>query len=230
MRVELNDVSKGRKGRALPPTSVAFASGQAVLAQAETEQRPTVLGLLASGRMHPDSGSVLIDGRMDAASLRRRIALVDAPHVSDPDSNVTFAGVVAEELMFAGRPSDPLSARRWLDTLGLREQAMAPIGDVPPNDRLRALCELALLREGVEGIVLVAPDRHGGEPLVWWQLAEELAARGLAVLVVAGLASAWSIRHADSIAAIARTEASLADMQGAFDEREAAWAQSGGEA
>lgn len=228
MRVELKAVTKGRKGRALPETSVAYRSGTAVLAAAETEQRPTVLGLLASGRMVPDSGTVLIDGRADASALRRRIALVDAPDVSDPDSSVLLAGIVSEELMFAGRRSNPLAAWRWLDELGLKGLATTPIANVGPAERLRVLCELAVLRKGVEGIVLVAPDRHGGEPLVWWRLAQEFAARGLAVLVIAGYASEWSIRHEQSLKDIAEAEASLGEALGAFDEREAAWAQSGG--
>lgn len=186
MKVELRAAAKGR---ALPETSLSFESGRAVLACAETEQRPTVLGLLSSGRMRPASGTVEIDGRTDAASLRRRVALVDAPDVSDPDPNVLVAGVVAEELMFAGRRSDPLAARRWLDALGLGDLALTPISTVEPAVRVRILCELAALRPGVDGIVLVSPDRHGGEPSVWWRIAEEFAGRGLAVLVIAGRAS-----------------------------------------
>ncbi|MET0295934.1 MAG: hypothetical protein ABW024_00925 [Microbacterium sp.] len=186
MRVELRGASKGR---ALPDTSLVYESGRAQLVCAETEQRPTVLGLLASGRMRPGSGTVEIDGRPDASALRRRVALVDAPDVSDPDPNVLVAGVVAEELMFAGRRSDPIAARRFLDSLGHGDLALAPISTVEPAVRLRILCELAALRPGVDGIVLVSPDRHGGEPSVWWRLAEQLAARGLAVLVIAGRAS-----------------------------------------
>ena len=77
MRIELTTVSKGRRGEALPPTSLAYVSGEARLALAETEQRPTVLGLIASGRMAADAGTVTVDGRTDAAALRRAIALVD---------------------------------------------------------------------------------------------------------------------------------------------------------
>lgn len=186
MRVEVRAASKGR---ALPEISTAFESGRAVLVYAETEQRPTVLGLLASGRMRPARGVVEIDGRVDAGALRRRVALVDAPDVSDPDPNVLVAGVVAEELMFAGRRSDPVAARRWLDELGLGELALVAVSTIEPAARLRILCELAALRSGVEGLVLVSPDRHGGEPLTWWRLAEELAGRGLAVLVIAGRAA-----------------------------------------
>lgn len=193
MRIELRGVSKGRAGQSLPATTVGFESGRATLARAETEQRPTVLGLIASGRMRPDTGTVTVDGQADARSIRRLIALVDAPDVSDPAPNVTVTGVAAEELMFAGLSSNPVSVARWLDDLGLRAIARTPIANVDPIDRLRLLTELAILRDGVEGLVLVAPDRHGGDPIAWWELARRLADRGFAVLVIAGDASAAAI-------------------------------------
>ncbi|WP_200847095.1 hypothetical protein [Microbacterium sp. 18062] len=189
MRIDVHEVSKGRRGQALPETSLAYLSGSARLAVAETEQRPTVLGLIASGRMRPDTGSVTIDGEADTASLRRRVALVDAPDVSDPAPNVTVATVVSEELMFAGRPANPLATRAWLHEHDLGGQARVPIADIRPVDRLRLLLELTVLRRDVEGLVLVSPDRHGGDPLAWWPLVEEFAERGLAVLVIAGEAS-----------------------------------------
>ncbi len=190
MRIELHAVSKGRGGLALPESTLAFESGEAALAVAETEQRPTVLGLIASGRMRPDAGAVLVDGRDDTAALRRRIALVDAPGVCDPAPNVTVAGITGEELMFAGLLATPLAARRWLDSHGFGDVAATPIADVQPSRRVRLLLELAVLRAGVEGLVLVSPDRHGGTPADWWSVVEEFAARGFAVLVVAGAASA----------------------------------------
>lgn len=189
MEIALHEVAKGRAGRALPPTTLAYRTGAATLAVAETEQRPTVLGLLASGRMRPDAGTVTIDGRADAAALRRTVALVDALDVSEPEPNVAVAGVVAEELMFAGSAPNPFAARRWLDDLGLGDLAGVPIGEVAPAARLRILLELAALRPGVRALVLASPDRHGGEPAVWWRLAEEFADRGFAVLVIAGVAS-----------------------------------------
>nr|WP_246149989.1 hypothetical protein [Agromyces intestinalis] len=193
MRVELRGVSKGRNGQVLPATTVGFESGRATLVRAETEQRPTVLGLIASGRMRPDTGTVTIDGRAGSGTIRRRIALIDAPAVSDPAPDVTVAGVAAEELVFAGIPSNPVSVARWLDDLALRQLARHPIATVAPAARLRLLTELAILRDGVEGLVLVSPDRHGGDPVEWWTLARDLADRGFAVLVIAGDASAAAI-------------------------------------
>lgn len=197
MRVELREVAKGRRDLALPPTSLTFRSGRATLAIAETEQRPTVLGLIASGRMRPDGGTVTLDGARATRSLRRRTALIDAPDVSDAPPNISTVGVVGEELMFAGRPADPISARRWLDEHDLRAFSRVPIGDVPATDRIRMLLELAVLRPGVDGLVLVSPDRHGGDPRAWWALAQEFAGRGYAVLVIAGQAAANLLTESD---------------------------------
>ena len=189
MRVQLEQVTKGQRQGALPVTDLSFETGHATLEIAETEQRPTVLGLLASGRMRAESGAVLIDGKRDTRSLRRRVALVDAPDVSAPEPNVSVTGVVAEELMFARWRSGPATARRWLREQGLGDVSRIPMSNLEPAARVRILCELALLRSGVEGIVLVSPDRHGGDPHAWWDIAIEIAERDVAVLVLAGIAS-----------------------------------------
>ncbi|CAN7153655.1 hypothetical protein LJR186_000102 [Microbacterium foliorum] len=202
MRVTLHEVSKGRGGQSLPTTSLEFHSGAVRFALAETEQRPTVLGLIASGRMRPDTGRVTIDGDSDNKALRRTIALVDAPDVSDPHPDITLAGVVGEELMFAGVGATPVHARRWLNQLGFGELAGVPIGNVDPAARVRILCELAILREGTEGIVLVSPDRHGGSPDGWWRIASEFADRGYAMLVVIGGSAAVALERMHELEAI----------------------------
>lgn len=189
MRIVLDQVSKGRGEDALRPTTVTFESGSATLARAETQQRPTVLGLLASGRMTPGTGVVTVDGVADPARMRREIALVDAPLVSDPAPNVSTLGIVEEELMFSGGRATAGGARERLETLGLARWARTPIANVDPTDRVRLLLELAAARPEVSGIVLVSPDRHGGDPQGWWDAALDLAGRGLAVLVIAGDAS-----------------------------------------
>ncbi|WP_187266481.1 MULTISPECIES: hypothetical protein [unclassified Salinibacterium] len=193
MFIAVNEVSKGRNESALPKISVEFQSGRATLALAETAQRPSVLGLIASGRMRPDTGHVTIDYAQDAHSLRARVALVDAPDVNDPSPEVSVYTVVAEELMFAGLPAGPRATRRALGPLGVEQWRSWTIGTVPPIVRIRLLTELAVMREDVEGIVLTAPDRHGGDPAAWWDRANELASRGYAVLVIAGVASASAL-------------------------------------
>lgn len=189
MRIVLDTVSKGP---ALPTMSLAFETGTATVVGVETAKRPTVLGLVASGRMRPDSGSVRVDGSVAYGTIRTAIALVDAPDVSDPSPAVTLAGVTAEELMFAGRPANPWEVMRVLEGFGFQDYARRSMGDLPPAVRIRVLAELALLREGVRGLVLVSPDRHGGAPADWAELARELAERGLAVLVIVGHASAFA--------------------------------------
>ncbi|WP_197055660.1 hypothetical protein [Microbacterium sp. ZOR0019] len=202
MKIALQDVSKGRGGQALPATSLEFHTGAVRFALAETEQRPTVLGLIASGRMRPDTGRVSIDGTTDPKALRRHLALVDAPDVSDPHPDITLAGVVGEELMFAGVGATPLHARRWLARLGFSELASVPIGNIDPAARVRILCELAVLREGVEGLVLVSPDRHGGRPDGWWRIAGEFADRGYAMLVIVGGSAAVALERMHEFEAI----------------------------
>ncbi|WP_211217944.1 hypothetical protein [Microbacterium luticocti] len=199
MRIELHEVTKGRRALALPATSVVFETERPQLAIAETEQRPTVLGLIASGRMGADTGTVTIDGRADAARLRRQVALVDAPDVCDPAPDVTVAGIACEELMFAGRPSNPISARRWLEANGFGPYARTPVADIPPHVRIALLLELTALRDEVRGMVLVSPDRHGGDPIAWWRLVEEFARRGYAMLAIAGVASAMVLRRDASV-------------------------------
>jgi len=195
MRIAVHDISKGKKGRALPTTSLEIETGHARFVLAETELRPTVLGLIATGRMRPDTGEVTIDGTRNDRDLRRRMALVDAPEVSDPHPGVTLAAVVGEELMFAGLPATPLHARRWLEQIGFAELAAQPIGTIKPSVRVRVMAELAVLRDDVEGFVLVSPDRHGGRPEGWWRIATEFAERGFAVLVIVGGSAAAVIER-----------------------------------
>lgn len=193
MIITLTGVSKGRQGSALPETSIEFSTGRASLAVAETAQRPSVLGLLASGRMRPDTGVVAIDGDIDYPLMRSRIALIDAPDVNDPDVDVTVSAIVSEELMFAGRPAGRLAVRRIISDLGYQAWRNRTIGTVPAMVRIRLLTELATMREGVDALILTAPDRHGGDPAEWWARSTDLAARGFAVLAIAGVASATAL-------------------------------------
>ncbi|AYF97753.1 hypothetical protein [Protaetiibacter intestinalis] len=183
MRISLTGVDKGS---ALPPTTLSYGTGELVLAEAETAERPTVLGLIASGRMRPAHGEVRIDGADDTRRIRREIALVDAPAVSEPPPGVTLAGVAAEELMFAGRWASAKAALAILEELGAAADAGTRMADLAPATRVRVLAELALLRPGVRGLVVVSPDRHGGEPAHWQAALAELAERELAVLAVIG--------------------------------------------
>ncbi|MGH1526293.1 hypothetical protein ACRAWC_20475 [Leifsonia sp. L25] len=88
--------------------------------------------------------------------MRRRIALIDAPDVSEPTADVTVSGIVAEEPHVRRlRASHPLAVSRMLRELNASEWARYAIGTVPPTVRIRLLAELALLRKGADGLSCV---------------------------------------------------------------------------
>lgn len=189
MKIDLKAVTKEAKRELLQETSFSYKSDEVTLVCAESDQRPTVLGLIASGRMRPDSGEVLIDGEKNLRLLRRKIALVDAPDISEPEPNVLTLGVVQEQLMFAEQRATPQAAMEWLRLNKLAKWARVPIANVQPSARIRMLLELAASRANVTGIVLVSPERHGGDPNSWWGTVVKLAERGYAVLVISGVAA-----------------------------------------
>jgi cellulose synthase/poly-beta-1,6-N-acetylglucosamine synthase-like glycosyltransferase len=53
----------------------------------------------------------------------------------------------------------------FLTSVGVPGASRRTISTVAPTDRVRLLTELAVLREDVTALVLVSPDRHGGDPL-----------------------------------------------------------------
>ena len=184
IRVELRDAAVGRgPAAALPPTSTAYRSGSVTVVVTEGEQRSVVLSLVAAGRMKTDGGTVT------PAGLAPRVALVDTPGVAEHPADVRVATVVREELALAGRHG----AARELARLGLADWARRPFGALPAADRIRMLAELALLRPGVEALIVTSPERHGGDPLVWFRTLRQLAARGIAVLVVTDAATARAL-------------------------------------
>ncbi len=182
MLITLDRVRIGHgAGAALPEISLSYETGRATVVATETEQRPTVLSLVAAGRMRVDGGTV------SPANLRSVAALVDTPNVAEAPEDVALRRIVREELALAG---SRLRADSVLAEHGLADYARAPFGTVPPLARIRLLCELALLRPGVRAIVLTSPERHGAHPAEWWRLAQDIASRDVAVLVVTDRASA----------------------------------------
>ena len=115
MRVRLDQVQKGRRGEALGATSLSYRSGRATLAVAETEQRPTVLGLIASGRMRPDAGTVALDEATDRRAhnaLRRRGAPLHPPGVRAPAPHPPGPGGGARGQGFSRAASRPPAGPR----------------------------------------------------------------------------------------------------------------------
>lgn len=114
-----------------------------------------------------------------------------------------MASVVREELVFASRPAGRRAVRDFLAQHGLADYARVPVRSLPPIERVRVLSELALLRSGVEAIVVTSPERHGGEPSGWYDELAAISARGITVLIVTDAVTA------DSLSALGAIDATV---------------------
>jgi hypothetical protein len=157
----------------------------------------TALALALGGRLATDAGSVELDGVRSGRRLRRGVALVDVPGVSEPDDVLPLRTVVAEELAMAGRPTRHGAVQAYLDERDAGHLAGHQLEAVPPDVRTAILTEIAAARPGVLALVLTVPDRFGGDPHTWWQLAGEFAAKGYAVVVTCTDASAYQLTTAE---------------------------------
>jgi ABC-2 type transport system ATP-binding protein len=195
MQIDLIDAAVGHGPAAdLPPITLTVNGAAPTIVATETERRPTVLSLVAGGRMNVDAGSVLVDGRRDDDRLRELTALVDTPLVADPPGDVALSEIIGEELMLAGRKNNARAVRQELDRFHAASYAAEPITKVPSAIRLRLLTELAASRPGVEALIITSPERFGGNPHDWWALANEFCARGYAVLVITNEAALEAVR------------------------------------
>lgn len=191
MRVQLERAAIGRGlGAAVPALDLIVDGPLPVVVAVQTDERPLLVSMLLAGRIRCDSGRVLVDGRDDADELRRRSALVDTPIVAEPTAGVALKTIVAEEFSFAGLPTSGRAVRAFLADHNLAEYASLPVRSLLPADRIRVLCELAVLRAGVDGIIVTSPERHGGEPSQWFGPLAGLAERGVTVTVVTDYATA----------------------------------------
>ena len=213
MPLQLTGVSvDGRHGPLLEPLDLTLAPGERVLLAAEPGHGHTALALAATGRLAPDTGGVLMTSpNADPATpaglavVRAATAVVDVPGVDEPEDVLTVADVVAEGLAYAGRRGLPRDVRAWVDgfldrwawrwphpvdAAALRRRR---VDALPAAARTALLAELACAAPAVRYLVLTLPDRHGGDPADWWEVARSLAARGLGVLVLATPASARAL-------------------------------------
>ena len=166
---------------AVPPLTLAINPGEPSVIAVETDERPLLVSMLLGGRTRADSGRVLLDGREDAAALRRRVALVDTPFVAEPPAGISLAAVVAEEFSFAGRSTSKAAVTEFLDHHGLADHAHLAIRALPPVDRVRLFAELALLRDDVDILIITSPERHGADPSGWYTALAAIAERGTGV-------------------------------------------------
>ncbi|MGL3198680.1 MULTISPECIES: hypothetical protein [Curtobacterium] len=189
--LELDHVGIGEEpGAALPTVSAVAGPGRPGIVAVETEQAPVLASLVAGGRMRPDRGRVLVDGREDPAAVRRAFALVDTPGVAEPFPVMSCRRTVREELAYAGQRPSREHVDTVLESLGMTQYADTHVQRVPTEVRVRLLVELALLREGVTGLVITSPERHGGAVEDWFAVVRDVALRGVTVLLVTSKAAA----------------------------------------
>lgn len=155
----------------------------------ETDERPMLVSLLIGGRLRPDTGRMLVDGREDVDELRRRSALVDTPIVAEAGAGIALGTIVAEEFSFAGLATSRRAVRLFLAEHGLAEYAALAFRALPPAERIRLFSELAVLRPGVAAIIITSPERHGAAPESWYPAVEAIAARGILVAIVTDAAT-----------------------------------------
>ena len=158
LRIELRGVPQGRAAarRCPRPPSASSPAGRRSRAP-RPSSAPRCSGCSPSGRMRPDTG---------ARRHRRRERMPPPSAAASPSSTPPTSptppptsrsrGVAAEELMFAGIPSNPVSVVALARRPRARASSRACRSRTSrPRVRLRLLTELAILRDGVEGLVLV---------------------------------------------------------------------------
>ncbi|TNC47090.1 hypothetical protein [Mumia zhuanghuii] len=196
MRVVLEDVKvQGRRGPLLDIDHFSVDTGECVLMAGEPGQGNTAMALVATGRLTPSGGNASLvrdDGTTthDKAELRQLTAVVDLPAVSEPDDAVPVGTVVAEGLALARRGSMPGEPTKWLRTHDWEQLRSVRMDAIPGAVRTALLSALVAERADVRFLVLSLPDRHGGEPVDWWEIAQSYASVGYGVLVQCGRSSA----------------------------------------
>jgi ABC-2 type transport system ATP-binding protein len=183
--ITLTDVAIGTGlGAPVPPLTATIAPGVPTVLAVETDERPLLVSMLLGGRIRPDSGAVLIDGSSDFDSLRSHTALVDTPFVAEPAPGISLGVVVSEEFSFSKRAGGAKQVRRFLSEHGLAEYERIEVRALPATARVRIFCELALLRESVDTLILTSPERHGGAPSEWFSYLSDVAHRGISVAII----------------------------------------------
>ncbi|WP_017974413.1 ATP-binding cassette domain-containing protein [Actinopolyspora halophila] len=174
----------GPHGPLLDPTSLHIRSGELLLVAGPPGSGRTALALALSGRLRPDSGTVLRNGHACPSRLRRATAVVDSAGITEPEGSVELSEAVAEGLGLGGRPFGRRAVRRWLSEHGLHRSARKRFEQLAPECRTRVLLDLARVARGTEALLLDCPDRHGGDPLSWYTAAREAATHGYAVVAL----------------------------------------------
>lgn len=190
MQLEATGISaQGPHAPMLDATSVRVADHQVVLLAGYPGAGHVAAALGLSGRLKPDTGIVRLDGNADPAVLRRRVAVIDAPGITEPDDALPVQTVVGEELAIAGQKAGRKAVLEWLNAHDAAEHADKRFEHLPFAVRTRLLAELTVARPDVKFVIFTMPDRHGGDPHEWYALGRELAGRGYGVIITCADAS-----------------------------------------
>src|SRR3954465_10042999 len=174
---------RGPHAPMLQATSVKVGDHQLVLLAGSPGPGHVAAALSLSGRLRPDGGEVMLDGKTDGRVLRQRVAVVDAPGITEPDDALPVKSVVGEELAIAGKKAGGKAVQAWLEEHGWQEYAAKRFEHLPIAVRTCLLAELTVARPDVEVVILTMPDRHGGDPHEWYALGRDLASRGYGVII-----------------------------------------------
>ncbi|MEV8377307.1 hypothetical protein AB0P21_31495 [Kribbella sp. NPDC056861] len=174
----------------LHATSVNVSDHQLVLLAGYPGPGHVAVALGLSGRLKPNGGEVKLDGSTDERVLRQRVAVVDAPGITEPEDALPVSTVVGEELAIAGRKAGRKAVDAWLREHEWAEFAERRWEHLPVGVRTRMLAELTVARPEVKVVILTMPDRLGGDPHDWYEVGRELASRGYGVIITCADASA----------------------------------------
>lgn len=174
----------------LHATSVSVSDHQLVLLAGYPGPGHVAASLGLSGRLKPDGGDVQLDGETAGRVLRRRVAVVDAPGITEPDDALSVRTIVGEELAIAGHKAGRKAVHDWLTEHEWAEFADRRFEHLPVGVRTEMLAELTVARPEVKFVILTMPDRLGGDPHEWYGVGRELASRGYGVIITCADASA----------------------------------------
>jgi energy-coupling factor transporter ATP-binding protein EcfA2 len=191
MKLQADRVAvSGAHAPLLLATSVTAHIGEVTLVAGDPGYGQVALALALGGRLVPSSGDIRLEGLDDPGLLRSRVALVDVPNVTEPEEGLTVRAVIAEELAFSGQRARGCDVSAFLTAQDGSRHGGLRWEQLPAAERTAWLADLAARREAVDFLVLASPDRFGGDPGRWWEVAKVLAERGKGVIVECTHASA----------------------------------------
>jgi len=171
-------------------TTVTARTGEVTLVAGDPGYGQVALALALGGRLMPSLGTVTFEGSDDSGLLRSHVALVDVPTVTEPEEGLTVRAVIGEELALSRQRARGRDVTAFLQTQDGGRHAGVRWEQLPSWLRTQWLAELASRRAAVDFLVLASPDRFGGDPCAWWNVAKALADKGKGVIVQCTHASA----------------------------------------